>query len=595
MCGLTAIYAYSRDASPVDVAELTTISNFMNARGPDGEGVWISDGKDVGFAHKRLAIIDTSDNGAQPMLLRGESGEVRYAITYNGEIYNFGALRQELLEKGHKFFSTSDTEVLLHLYDRYGESMLGKIRGMYAFAIWDAQRQGIFLARDPFGIKPLYFSDDGSTIRIASQVKALMAGGKISGNSEAAGHVGFFLLGYVPEPYTLYSDIEALPSGTSLWITRDGKTSPHSFFDVREHLAVRKKFSGGPDKIAELKEALLGSVKHHLVSDVPVSIFLSSGLDSATITGLASECDTESLNTMTLQFDELSGGPMDESHFAEKIAFIYGTKHRTRKISKSDFIGELDRLFEAMDQPSIDGVNTYFVAKEAAKVGHKVALSGLGGDELFGGYSSFKQIPSLVRSLRLFPGISQVGSLFRVISGPIFRKFTSSKYASIFEYGNSFGGAYLLRRGLFMPWELSDVMDPEMALEGWKKLELLTKLQETTRGVIDGMAQVSALELLWYMRNQLLRDSDWAGMAHSLEIRTPLVDSQLFETVASLGANKIDMAQTPLHPLPNSILKRPKTGFYLPIREWLMDHSEINNNRRGYRDWAEFVYKRFSS
>ena len=590
MCGLSAIFSYGANTPPVDHLELGNISDQMSARGPDGEGQWYSmDGK-VGFAHKRLAIIDTSEQGAQPMALFDNSGLERLVITYNGEIYNFKVLRQELLEQGHQLKTRSDTEVLLHLYDRYGTDMVEKLRGMYAFVIWDKSRKSLFMARDPFGIKPLYYSDDGATIRIASQVKALLAGKKVGHSPEPAGHVGFFLLGYVPEPHTLFADIKALSSGTSLWLEVGGKRKHRTFFDARSYLAGRDTHPGRFDNRSQLRAALISSVRDHFVSDVPVGIFLSAGLDSATLVGLASETISNTLNSMTLQFKELSGSPMDEAPLAAEIASIYGTQHTTKSVKGAEFRNEIDLLFSSMDQPSIDGANTYFVAKEAASMGLKVAISGLGGDELFGGYPSFRQIPKLVSSLSWFPGLHGIGKLFRLVSAPILKRLTSPKYASLFEYGGSFSGAYFLRRGLYMPWELPEVLDPDFAAEGWNKLELMMRLNETVNGISNDKAKVSAFELLWYMRNQLLRDSDWAGMAHSLEIRTPLVDAVLFQEIAGISASKKDMAKTLSKRLPDKVLNRPKTGFYLPVREWLSGENYVGSGDYGYKGWARMVY-----
>ena len=199
----------------------------------------------------------------------------------------------------------------------------------------------------------------------------------------------------------------------------------------------------------------------------------------------------------------------------------------------------------------------------------------------------------MVNGLGWFPGLNGLGKAFRIMSSPILKRLTSSKYAGLFEYADSFGAAYLLRRGLFMPWELPEVIDPDIAAEGWKKLELMVRLEETVSGITNDAAKVSALELLWYMRNQLLRDSDWAGMAHSLEIRTPLVDGVLFREVAGMNARKQDMARTPLKPLPDIVLNRPKTGFYLPIREWLLSGTSEGRHERGYRGWAQTVYNQF--
>ena len=466
MCGFTVIFSYAPDAPPVNVGEVRQINERMRARGPDGEGEWFSPDGRVGLGHRRLAIIDPSETGAQPMQLAGSDGAPRFVITYNGEIYNYKAIRDELTAEGRLFASNSDTEVLLHLYDRDGPEMVHKLRGMFAFAIWDAEKQGVFLARDPFGIKPLYYATDGKTCRVASQVKALLAGGRIDTSPDPAGHVGFFMFGYVPEPHTLYKGVQALPSGSSLWIDRRGVPETRKYFDVCSHLISRSTEVSEADVLRKLHTALSESVGHHLVADVPVGVFLSAGLDSATVTGLAAERTNAALRTMTLQFDELAGGKMDEAPLAEEIAALYQTRHQTRTVRGAEFQNDMDHLFESMDQPSIDGSNTYFVSKEAAAMGLKVALSGLGGDELFGGYPSFRQIPKLAGYLGWIPGLTSAGRAIRYVSAPFLKHLTSPKYASLFEYGGSYSGAYLLRRGLYLPWELPDVMDGDMAAEG---------------------------------------------------------------------------------------------------------------------------------
>ena len=207
MCGLVAIFGYQNSAPDVDQSELNRIRESMIVRGPDGSGTWVSDDRRVGLAHRRLAIIDTSVSGSQPMALTDDAGNIRLQVVYNGEIYNFKQLRSDLIAEGCLFTTNSDTEVLLHLYDRHGSNMVKKLRGMFAFAIWDAANQGMLLARDPYGIKPLYYNDDGETLRVASTVKALLAGGGISKTYDPAGHVGFFTLGYIPEPHTMYREI----------------------------------------------------------------------------------------------------------------------------------------------------------------------------------------------------------------------------------------------------------------------------------------------------------------------------------------------------------------------------------------------------
>ncbi|MEC8289757.1 MAG: asparagine synthase (glutamine-hydrolyzing), partial [Pseudomonadota bacterium] len=302
MCGIAGIFGYSAITQEVDHDCLSRMTEAMVPRGPDGSGVWISKNKRVGFGHRRLSIIDLSEGGAQPLVLNNG----RLAITFNGEIYNFRELRADLKATGHIFKTCSDTEVLLHLYDRYGHAMVERIRGMFALAIHDRERGGVFLARDGFGIKPLYYTDDGKSIRFASQVKALLAGGGLDTSPSAAGHAGFYVWGYVPEPWTMFKNIHALPAGSTLWINKNGHAAPYRYFDV---IAELEAADNGSDNWSQddLRHALLETLKYHLVADVPVGTFLSAGLDSATIVGLASEIETDALHSITLAFEEFKG------------------------------------------------------------------------------------------------------------------------------------------------------------------------------------------------------------------------------------------------------------------------------------------------
>lgn len=570
----------------------------MVNRGPDGAGLWISQDNRVGLAHRRLAIIDLSEAGAQPMA----TADGRLRITFNGEIYNYQEMRRELEAKGYIFHSNSDTEVLLHLYADRGAEMVHALRGMYAFALWDEGRRGMLLARDPFGIKPLYFADDGSTLRVASQVKALLKGGAINAEAEPAGHVGFYLWGHVPEPYTLYKGIRSLPAGTTLWCDSEGRNEIRKFFDLTQELvnaSAGSRYISREAAHESLRAALVDSVRHHLIADVPVGVFLSAGLDSATVTALAKEVHRGDIQTITLGFSEFEGTTDDEVPLAELAARHYATLHQTRWVTKEDFNAARGHLLESMDQPSTDGVNTYFVSKAAVDSGLKVALSGLGGDELFGGYPSFRQIPQIVRMLKPLSGIPALGRGFRYLSAPLLKHFTTPKYAGLLEYGGSYGGAYLLRRGMYMPWELPDVLDAEIVRQGWQELGTLAHLQQTTQGVSSAHLRVTALETAWYLRNQLLRDTDWASMAHSLEVRVPLVDVNLWRATAlllnsSCSPGKRAMARAPLQQLPEQILQRKKTGFMVPIRKWLTPNTRIFGRHRELREWTRTVYREYS-
>lgn len=590
MCGIAASFAYDRRASAVVRNIFEKTCGRMGCRGPDGSGLWISaDGRTM-LGHRRLAIIDLSQGGAQPMV----SAEGRYVITFNGEIYNYQAIRARLERKGVTFRSHSDTEVLLQLYAERGAEMVHELRGMFAFAIWDGVRRGMLLARDPFGIKPLYYADDGRQLRVASEVKALIAGGGIDTRPEPAGHVGFYLWGSVPEPYTTYVGVKPLPAGSTLWIDEHGRKL-ESYANVTDLLVRAESPTPSPwsaDYADELREALLDSVRHHLVADVPVGLFLSAGLDSTTLAGHVTALGGE-LRTVTLGFAEYRGTDQDETILAEKVAKQYGGIHRTAWITRSEFQTELPRLIDRMDQPTIDGVNTYFVARAAAETGVKVALSGVGGDELFGGYPSFAQIPRLVRVLRRLPLVPSMGVRFRMMSSGITRRLISVKAASILEYGTDYAGAYLLRRGLFMPWELPAILGEELAREGLRELAPLRRLRETESTLTSPSAKVRALEASWYMRNQLLRDTDWASMTHSVEVRLPLVDWELWKRVTPLLSRcalsgKLALGQTVLPSLPEQVLSRSKTGFAIPTRDWLADMT-VRRGEHGMRGWARFV------
>jgi asparagine synthase (glutamine-hydrolysing) len=612
MCGIAAIFSYGANADYVSREELLSIRDHMATRGPDGVGEWISADRRLGFGHRRLSIIDLSPTGAQPMFSQDKS----LAIIFNGEIYNYKELRSELSVNGHRFHSQSDTEVILKLYEERGAGALHALRGMYGFIIWDGRKRNLLLARDPFGIKPLYYADDGNTIRIASQVKALLAGGHIDTSIDPAGHVGFFLWGAVPDPFTLYRGVSALPAGHTLTISENGERQLRGFCSIPEILReaeLNKDHSKSSQRLSEsrrviLHDALRDSAEHHLVADVPVGVFLSAGLDSSTITALVSESHGD-VRTVTLGFDEYRGSKNDETHYADVTARNFKTNHEIIWVTRGDFIEERENLFQAMDRPSIDGVNTYFVSLAAKMTGLKVALSGLGGDELFGGYPSFRDVPRLVRIMRHLPVLRRLGGPIRVVSTKLIRKFTSPKYAGIFEYGGSYPAAYLLRRSLFMPWELPTFLDPDLVREGWQRLNTFDELGDLCDSLGSARLKVSAMELCWYMRHQLLRDSDWAGMGHSVEIRVPFVDLDLLNKLAPLLAQpdsltKRDVVDSLSSQLPDPILRRSKTGFSIPVREWLLEESrkekgetrkygQSGSDERGLRGWAKEVYSRF--
>ena len=596
MCGIAGIHAYHYAANPVARGEILAMSDHMATRGPDGSGLWIDDAARLGFAHRRLAIIALSEAARQPMA----TPDGRYVVVFNGEIYNYAELRADLIAEGVRFRSCSDTEVLLHLYVARGAQMIHALRGMFAFAIWDSVERTLLLARDPYGIKPLYYCDDGWTFRFASQVKTLLAGGAVSREPDPAGQVGFFLFGSVPEPFTSYRAIRAAPAGAMIRVDCAGM---HPALRYHSIASVYREGAAAPKRDAEAKrqfnEGVLDSVRHHLVSDVPVGAFLSAGVDSGALVGLMRDAGASAIHTVTIGFEDFSGSQQDETPLAAEVARAYETKHSTRIVSRAELEADLPRIFEAMDQPSIDGVNMWFASKAARELGLKVAISGLGGDELLGGYPSFKDVPRWVSAFWLPSRIPFLGAASRRLASVFAGRLKANpKAAGMIEYGGSYAGAYLLRRGLFMPWELEQVFDAETLAEGLRRLKPLSLIDsELRQPPRDSFARVAALESALYMRNQLLRDADWASMAHSVEVRTPLVDSVLLSRVAALDwraksiSGKAMLAAAPSRPLPRSVANRAKTGFTTPVAAWTRAPSPAR--RPWARAWSETVRARF--
>jgi asparagine synthase (glutamine-hydrolysing) len=552
VCGINGILRLRPDAAPVSREELRRTRDHMAPRGPDGAGEWYAPGGEVGLGHRRLAIIDLSDLGAQPM----SSADGRYHVVYNGEIYNFRALRAEL--SAYPFRSRSDTEVILALFAREGAAGLARLRGMYALALWDDREKRLLLARDPNGVKPLYYASDGAHLRFASQVKALVAGGRVAARVDDAGLCGFLLWGAVPEPWTIYETVKGVPAGHALTVDADG---------MRLEALARP---GVPD--APLADAIEESVAAHLVSDVPVAVFLSAGLDSSMVAAVAKRHLGEPPVTMTLRFHEFADTEADEGPLAAATAQALGTRHLERCVTRAEFLETVPAALAAMDQPSIDGFNTFWISRAAHEAGVKVALSGLGGDELLGGYPSFSQVPRLARWARpaaAWPGVSRV---WEAVAGLSDR---SPKLPGLVRYGRTLPGAYFLRRALYLPGELSDLVGPEVAAAGLRSFDPEREAARVLEEALPttGWAAVHALETGLYLRNQLLRDSDWASMAASLELRVPFVDAALQAVLRARGGapalGKVEVARRLAPKLPAALFSRRKTGFLTPFAEWL--------------------------
>jgi asparagine synthase (glutamine-hydrolysing) len=565
----------------------------MQHRGPDGEGFLVDDPRAPGlaFGMRRLSIIDLP-GGNQPIW--NEARDV--AVIYNGELYNYRELRERLTRLGHRFCTQSDTEILVHGWEEWGEECLGELRGMFAFAIADFRKHytagpTLFLARDPLGIKPLYFAQSNEGFAFASEVGALMASGIAPRQISQDALTSFLLFGSVSEPVTMYEGVFSLPPGHRVLLyipERRRLPRPHPWWDPRRSPAA--KDPRGPRNFAAaaaaLRPLLEDSVRAHLIADVPVGLFLSSGLDSGAIAALAAR-EHAGIQSFTLAFP---GTPHDESELTRAVARRCGSKHTEVALNGDAIPARLDEALGALDQPTMDGVNTYFVSWAAREVGLKVALSGLGGDELFAGYSTFTDTPKLSRLTTMAKFLP--ASLRGATTGMLRSIFASGrspdaamKAAAAWRTPERLPHPYYFARTLFPPGEIEKLIEPRyrpstLAADGhtleptW--LGWLQLAADEARHM-EPVAAVSWLELRTYMASTLLRDTDAVSMARSLEVRVPLLDTPLVEFITALpdearrkrGVQKALLAEALGKLLPAEITAQKKRTFTLPWEQWL--------------------------
>ncbi|MHC5727327.1 MAG: asparagine synthase (glutamine-hydrolyzing), partial [Nostoc sp.] len=526
-------------------------------------GIYISPDRQVGFTHTRLSILDLSAAGHQPM----STPDGRYWITFNGEIYNFRQLRLTLEAKGERFYSQTDTEVILKLYQQQGAECVNNLRGMFAFAIWDNQEQTCFIARDALGIKPLYYWQSGSTLIFASEIRAILASKLPSIALSPEGLYSYLVSGTVPEPHTLIAGIRCLEAGHWLrW--QAGNLIQQQYWQIN--------FSSETISLTEAKgkvrNALIDSIEHHFLSDVPVGIFLSGGIDSSSIVALARQTQKGNLRTYSIAFEE---NEWNEGELAQKVAKEFNTEHTEYKVTASLGIDLLPQFLASIDQPSIDGFNTFCVSQIAHKDGTKVVLSGLGGDELFGGYKTFQQVPNMVRWSQQLQKIQPIStSIGRGLASwgtsPRIKRlgdFLQQKPTTVAAY-RSFRGIFSHREA----WKITQHYFKDASLPIWEGAIFQDRsLPKNLPSLED---EVSLLELSCYMRNQLLRDSDVMSMAWGLELRVPFVDQTLLEAIASIPST-MRLAQgkqlliQAIPELPNWLLNRPKRGFFFPFQQWI--------------------------
>ena len=586
MCGIVGILAIKGSVDP-GLLERATCS--LAHRGPDDSGTVIiqenvPEPLEIGFGNRRLAILDLSSLGRQPM----QDPETGNWIAYNGEIYNFEEIREALERQGDRFRSHSDTEILLRAYGRWGEGCLPKLRGMFAFAIWDAQRHCLFLARDPMGIKPLYCFSSERHFLFASEVRTLLGTGLIPRRIDRAGLLNYLAFGSTCDPISLVEGIWALPPGNSL-VWDGGKLHQKKYWDLRP--GEQQTNPGVPldsTRRAHVEDELHAELDHciriHMASDVTVAMFLSGGIDSSAITGILRR-EGFPLKTFSIVFQEAA---YNEAEYSRLVARTFGTEHHEVLVSQRDALAAIPQALSAMDQPTVDGINTYFVSRETRAAGIKVVLSGLGGDELFAGYSNFQTVPRMERFQRIWrhlPTATQRGlsNAFAWISPDTdqTRKLT----ALATENGNLLH-PYFLARMLFTPRSRGALLSAIDSRELCRSSAALADCVDQAI-YLDPVNRVSYLESRCYMLNTLLRDADVMSMAHGLEVRVPLIDHRLAEKLITLpGSWKMDrhtpkplLVRALRGALPNRVIHRAKRGFTLPFEHWLREdlHAEVES------------------
>jgi asparagine synthase (glutamine-hydrolysing) len=579
MCGFGLIMGGSRDRIS---NALSSFNKALKHRGPDGEGVvhlQTKAGLNFGFAHRRLSILDLSQAGHQPMV-DASTGNI---IVFNGEIYNYLELANELKLGGEYLISSSDTEVLLKAYKFFGpHKLLNKLRGMFAFAIWDERHQKVLLARDPCGIKPLFFSVTKNSFACASEAQALVQAKLVDGSIDKQALDSFLAFGSVQPPLCIYQGVKSLLPGHMLWVDANGIPSVQQcYWDW-----FSEPVQGG---IEGIQHSLSKSMSRHLISDVPVGVFLSGGIDSTAIATLATNKSSNPIKTFTLNFPEVP--EMSEGLRASAIAKRLGTEHHQIELRKSDLISDLPNYFQAMDQPSDDGLNVYLISKAASDYGIKTCMHGVGGDELFGGYTSFAQIP-LLRNFSHIPlGIRKI--LSRVIQGDSIAK---SKLSSMLKTDLSILSLFLIRRSNFSYDERKKLLgfEPPLGRLGMP-IEWINFVKRQIDGANDAFATISILELLQYSANKLLPDGDVMSMSRGLELRFPLLDVDLIRCVLDANQNnksatqKIGTKQLLMNAVPNfpiGLIDKKKKGFTIPINHWMASGDSIIKECQDKKVWG---------
>lgn len=602
MCGINGLIGIAD--TNIAKQKVIAMNNRMRHRGPDDEGVFVQE--NIALGHRRLSIIDLSAAGHQPM----SSFDGRYQIVYNGELYNFKELKFELQrvvagsnQQAYLFQTNTDTEVILAAYIRWGADCVKRFNGMFAFAIWDTQNKELFIARDRIGIKPLYYFYTNGVFGFSSEIRSLLASELLPKKLDEIALIDYLRYQTVHAPHTIVKGVKMLMPGHSIEM-KNGELKIKKYWSLSANISDDAKGKSYEEVCADVNHLLTKAVERRLIADVPFGAFLSGGIDSSAIVGLMSKVSSEKVKTFNISFDE---SEFSESKYATLIAKKFNTDHHEIVLTPTDFMEELPNALKAMDHPSGDGPNTYVVSKATKNAGITMALSGLGGDELFAGYDVFKRSLELNKKawLNAFPQVLRgVGAKALLKAKP---GIASEKIAELLMQNKiNFNSFYPISRQVLMDKQILKIVNcTQLPINSVS--DIISTLPKTNN---QQLTTASIAEITTYMQNVLLRDSDQMSMAHALEVRVPFIDYTLVEYVLGLP-DKYKSTASPKKLLvdalgdllPSEIVNRPKMGFTLPWKQWMKNELKafceekiialskrtLFNEKETMKLWADFL------
>lgn len=559
MCRIVGLAGYERGDRTAEAAVLAMTEELSHG-GPDDGGVYTDARLPVSLGHRRLSILDLSESGHQPMSNADES----LWITYNGEIYNYAGIRDELTSSGYVFRSGTDTEVIIYAFEKWGEKAFEMFNGMFSFCLLDKRREALYLVRDHAGIKPLYYSLRGKALVFASETKSFRT---LDGGWEENEDWKIYLLlfGHVPEPYTTLRDVTMLPRGSYLKYELNGGDYKIKRFTDYE---FTDEIKNAPEAEERIRAVMRESVRRHLISDAPIGVFLSGGVDSSLVAMLSHGFKGDALRTLSVVFDEKD---YSEERYQRRVLDNIASVHRSYLVTERDFMDSLDDIFRAMDQPTTDGVNSYFISRCAHEEGLKAVLSGLGGDELFGGYPSFRRVDAVWPVRQYLGKLKGAFGIFSAAPGDRLRKLSFLALDGPSAY-------YLFFRGLIPVADVAKIL-------GVSRAVVTGALEKLDQELFPGLGRkdfTTMLETDMYMKNQLLRDTDFMSMRHAVEVRVPFLDKEMMKLVFSISP-AVKFSGKSVKPLlvsafrdllPPEISQRKKQGFSFPFQLWMRRNAD---------------------